>query len=286
MIVKTADPGNGRRRFFCPPATALRPGIARRSRRPHHEPIMLISLLTDIHANREALTACLEHAAAIGAEQHAFLGDLIGYGADPVWVLDTVADYCAKGAICVRGNHDEAVMNGVRPGMREEAATVIEWTRAQLGASHFGFLEELPLQVEKDDMLFVHANAWAPRKWGYILSAIEARSSMTATSCRYTFCGHVHAPRLYHMGTDWRAAAFTPVAGTAVPLGEKRRWLAIPGSVGQPRDGNPAACSALYDTTSRKLTFYRVPYDITAAAAKINAAGLPGNLGTRLELGE
>ena len=247
---------------------------------------MRISLLTDIHANREAFSACLAHAANLGTDRYVFLGDLVGYGADPAWVVETVAAYCADDAICVLGNHDEAVLIGARPGMREEARTVVEWTRAQLGAQHLGFLQKLPLQAELDDMLFVHANAWSPGQWGYILSAFDARSSIAATRRRYTFCGHVHEPQLYHMGADWRAAAFTPVAGSAVRLSSQRRWLAIPGSVGQPRDGIPAACYALFDTANNNLTFYRVPYDTATAAAKIRAAGLPGNLGTRLELGQ
>jgi diadenosine tetraphosphatase ApaH/serine/threonine PP2A family protein phosphatase len=108
---------------------------------------------------------------------------------------------------------------------------------------------------------------------------------MAATQCRLTFCGHMHEPQLYHMGPDWRAAAFTPTPGVAIPLSTQRRWLCIPGSVGQPRDGSPAACSALFDTDTRRLTFYRIPYDVAAAAAKIRSAGLPENLGIRLELG-
>lgn len=247
---------------------------------------MRICLLSDIHANREALAACLAHAKTIGTDQFAFLGDLVGYGADPAWVVDTIAGYCETGAICVLGNHDEAVFTEARADMRPEARAVVEWTRAQLDQRQRGFLEQLPLQVERDGMLFVHANAWAPSRWDYIASPFDARSSMAATTCRQTFCGHVHEPQLYHMGADWRAGAFTPVAGTPIPLGAQRRWLAIPGSVGQPRDGNPAACAALFDTANRSLTYYRVPYDAAAAAAKVRAAGLPQNLGARLEAGQ
>jgi diadenosine tetraphosphatase ApaH/serine/threonine PP2A family protein phosphatase len=247
---------------------------------------MRISLLSDIHANREALAAGLAHAESVGAERYVFLGDLVGYGADPAWVIDTVASYCDDGAICVLGNHDEAVLTEPRSSMHAEARSVIEWTRAHLGASQIGFLKELSLQAELDDMLFVHANAWAPQRWEYILSPFDARSSMAATRSRLTFCGHVHEPQLYHVGPDWRAAAFTPVADTPIRLGTQRRWLAIPGSVGQPRDGIPAACTALFDTANRSLTFYRVPYDTAAAAAKVRAAGLPENLGRRLEVGK
>jgi diadenosine tetraphosphatase ApaH/serine/threonine PP2A family protein phosphatase len=247
---------------------------------------MRISLLTDIHANREALAACLAHAESIGVERYAFLGDLVGYGADPAWVIDTIASYCESGAICIRGNHDEAVLSEPRATMRAEARAVVDWTRARLDARQLAFLQDLPLQVELDDMLFVHANAWAPQRWEYILSPFDARSSIAATRCRLTFCGHVHEPQLYHMGTDWRAAAFTPVAGAPVRLSARRHWLAIPGAVGQPRDGIPAACSALYDTESQLLTFYRVAYDTAGAAAKVRAAGLPHDLGTRLEIGK
>ena len=247
---------------------------------------MRICLLSDIHANREALTACLAHAERIGVDRYAFLGDLVGYGADPGWVVDTVAAHCKAGAICVRGNHDVAVLTQPRESMRAEARAVVEWTRAQLNDGQFAFLRELPLQVELDEILFVHANAWAPERWDYIQSTFDARSSMAATRCRYTFCGHVHEPQLYHLGTDWRAAAFTPVAGSPVRLSARRHWLAIPGAVGQPRDGNPAACLALYDTDSQLLTFYRVAYDTASAAAKVRAAGLPATLGLRLELGQ
>lgn len=246
---------------------------------------MRIGLFTDIHANREALSACLEHAANLGIDRHAFLGDLVGYGADPAWVIDTIAGYCHDNAICVLGNHDDAVLSGARAGMREEARAVVEWTGAQLARHHLDFLRQLPLQVELDDMLFVHANARSPRQWGYILSAFDAGSSIAATQRRHTFCGHVHAPQLYHMGADGRAAAFTPVAGTPVRLSAHRRWLAIPGAVGQPRDGIPAACYAVFDTANHTLTYYRVPYDTATAAAKVRAAGLPLNLAMRLERG-
>ena len=247
---------------------------------------MRISLLTDIHANREALAACLGHAASVGAERYAFLGDLIGYGADPVWVLDTIASYCAGSAICVLGNHDEAVLAEPRGSMRPDAQVALTWTRARLHAAHFTFLRQLPLHVEVEDMLFVHANALAPERWEYIQSPLDARNSMAATQCRYTFCGHVHEPHLYYMGNDGQTSAFTPMPETPVRLSPQRRWLAIPGAVGQPRDGNPAACSALFDTASRSITYYRVPYDAAAAAAKVRAAGLPAALSTRLQLGQ
>jgi diadenosine tetraphosphatase ApaH/serine/threonine PP2A family protein phosphatase len=246
---------------------------------------MLLALLTDLHANREALSACLAHALRAQAERYAFLGDLVGYGADPGWVIDTVRSCVGRGAIAVQGNHDAAVVHGPRKTMNAEAQQVIAWTRAQLDESQLAFLAGLPLQVEDDGRLFVHANAWAPQRWEYILTAFDARSSMAATRCRYTFCGHIHEPTLYHMGADWRASAFTPVAGVGIPLGAQRRWLAIPGSVGQPRDGIPAACYALFNTSTSTITYFRVPYDFDSAARKIHQAGLPERFVVLLEQG-
>jgi diadenosine tetraphosphatase ApaH/serine/threonine PP2A family protein phosphatase len=246
---------------------------------------MLLALLTDIHANREALAACLAHAQRAQAERYAFLGDLVGYGADPGWVVDTVRSYVADGAIAVQGNHDAAVVHGPGKTMNADAQRVIAWTRAQLDESQLAFLDGLPLQVEEDGRLFVHANAWAPQRWEYILTPFEARSSMAATRCHYTFCGHIHDPTLYQMGADWRAAAFTPVAGVGIPLGTQRRWLAIPGSVGQPRDGISAACYAMLNTSTNTLTYHRVPYDSKATVNKIRAAGLPERFVVLLEQG-
>ena len=236
---------------------------------------MRTAILTDIHANREALTACLAYAARAGAHRYAFLGDLVGYGADPAWVVSTVTDYAERGAIAVLGNHDAAVVHGPSKTMNPAAQRVAAWTRGQLDDAHLRFLSALPLTHEHEDELYVHANAWAPHAWGYVESAMEARRSLQATHCRYTFCGHVHEPALYHLAQDGRAVHFKPEPGVAIPLGALRRWLAIPGSVGQPRDGVPAACYALFDDAQRTLTYHRVPYDFESAAAKIRAAGLP-----------
>lgn len=244
---------------------------------------MRIALLTDVHANREALSACLAHAKRSGADQYAFLGDFVGYGADPCWVLDTVMHFVEHGAIAVLGNHDAAVVHGPSGTMNPHARHVIHWTRLQLATRHMKFLTGLPLRLEDGNRLFVHANAWAPEGWDYVLSASDAKRSMLATDCRYTFCGHVHEPALYH--TNGRVSAFTPVAGTPIPVGPRRRWLVIPGSVGQPRDGIPAACYALFDATRNMLTYFRVPYDFESAARKIRSAGLPEQFVVLLERG-
>lgn len=243
---------------------------------------MRIALLTDLHANREALTACLAHAQERDIQQYAFLGDLVGYGADPGWVVDTVMAFVAKGAIAVLGNHDQAAVHGARSQMHAEAAQAVDWTRAQLNPAQLDFLTQLPYTREQYGCLFVHASAAAPEQWEYITGAVEASRSMYATSCRVTFCGHVHEPALYNMSPTGKVSSFTPIGDSNIPLATTRQWLAIPGSVGQPRDGNPAACYAIFDAASHDLTFFRVPYDYDAAAEKIRRAGLPGRLAQRL----
>jgi len=246
---------------------------------------MLLAILTDLHSNREAVEAVLEHAHAHQAEQFAFLGDLVGYGADPAWVVETVMSYAANGAFVVMGNHDEAAFQPERADMLPAARAAVAWTRAQLSQAQCEFLRGLPLTRERDDILLVHANAWSPAGWGYIEGTLEAMRSLYATPAQLTFCGHVHTPALYHMTMTGKTGVFNPSTDEAIALSRQRRWLAIPGAVGQPRDGNPAAAYALFDTQSWQLRFFRVPYAAEIAAQKIRAAGLPGALAERLLIG-
>ena len=183
------------------------------------------------------------------------------------------------------GNHDEAVVKGPSGHMHEQGRAAIDWTRGQLDAAQLAFLAALPLTVTDDDRLYVHANARAPAEWGYVSSPAAAARSLAATTARITFCGHVHEPALYHSRADGAAGHFQPRAGYPTPLAGSRRWLVLPGSVGQPRDGNPAACCALLDTDAATLTFLRVPYDHDASAARIRAAGLPDAFAARLAQG-
>lgn len=247
---------------------------------------MKIALLADLHANLEAVQACLEHAAAAGADAHAFLGDLVGYGADPGPVVDLVAAHVARGAIAVLGNHDAAAVAGAGPTMHDAAAAAIAWTHGHLSPGQRAFLAGLPLVARVGGMLFVHASAERPAEWTYVEDERSADRSLEAAGpARYVLCGHVHAPVLYYTGAAARAVPFQPVPGVAIPVAPHRRWLAVAGSAGQPRDGNPAASYAMLDVEGATLTFHRVAYDRAAAAAKIRAAHLPEALAVRLERG-
>ncbi|HLO94683.1 MAG TPA: metallophosphoesterase family protein [Burkholderiaceae bacterium] len=243
---------------------------------------MKLALISDLHANREAFSAVLDHARALGAQDFALLGDLVGYGGDPAWVVDRVRELAAGGAITVMGNHDSAIVTGPLPTMREDARDAILWTRAQLDASQLDFLARLPMRQEREDCLFVHANAFDPEGYEYIQGRMEAMRSLHATHCRYTFCGHMHEPKLYHLSGTGKAGEFVPSAGVDIPLLPNRQWLVIPGSCGQPRDGNPAACYALFDMATGLLSYQRVPYDVDAAAARVRQSGLNPTVAERL----
>ena len=247
------------------------------------------AFITDIHANRQAFEAVLAHARAQGATHFALLGDYVGYGADPAWVLDQVMALVADGAIAVQGNHDEAVAHGSTPTMHPDARAVIDWTRSQLNEAHLGFLTRLPLQAqgEPGHCLFVHANAFKPKAWEYVQGRAEAVKSLHASAARIQVCGHMHDPMLFHLSGTGKAGDFRPTAGVPMPLPAHRQWLVIPGSCGQPRDGNPAACYALLDPgksdlDDARITFQRVAYDVDAACEALRASELPPPIAERL----
>jgi diadenosine tetraphosphatase ApaH/serine/threonine PP2A family protein phosphatase len=245
---------------------------------------VIIALLSDIHANLEALSACLKHAAETGSERYVFLGDLVGYGADPQAVVDIVASYAADGAVVIKGNHDEAVEK-THSYMNDSLREVIQWTRRTLSSKARAFLSGLPLQVREGDISFVHASAAAPQRWSYIDSPAAAQRCIEAANTTYTFAGHVHDQELYFEVGSGKATLFRPVPSSPVPIGRHRRWLAIVGSVGQPRDNDPAAAYAQFDTDRERITFRRVPYDHLGAAHKIEAAGLPLSIAYRVARG-
>jgi diadenosine tetraphosphatase ApaH/serine/threonine PP2A family protein phosphatase len=245
---------------------------------------VLLGVLTDIHANRQALAACLKAARSRGVERLICLGDLVGYGADPEWTVETMMDLVEHGAIVVRGNHDNAI-GSLSESMNAEAQAAIEWTRGRLSAAQRRFLADLPMTVAEDDRLYVHSEASSPQRWRYVQAAPDAARSMIATSAQITFCGHIHRPALYSMSVTAKMTSFVPVSNVPVQLLRGRQWLAVVGSVGQPRDGDPAAAFVTFDTETREITYCRVPYEVEAAAQRIRDNGLPLWLAERLLVG-
>jgi len=252
------------------------------------EPFMKLALLSDLHANLQALTACLADARARGATHYAFLGDLVGYGADPGPVVDIVMGMVNQGAWVVMGNHDDAAVNPV-PGSQRADQMGGVWSHAHLSRQQRAFLADLPVVVRHDKLLLVHASAVEPTRWNYIRRPLEAAESLAAAQAQkatHVFCGHVHEQRLFYIGAAGRTMAFEPTPGVALPVPAHRQWLATIGSVGQPRDGKPEAMYAMFDAAALQLTFVRLPYDHGAAAAAILRAGLPVFNAARLASGQ
>jgi diadenosine tetraphosphatase ApaH/serine/threonine PP2A family protein phosphatase len=259
----------------------------------HHgsgEP-MKLALISDIHANRQALQACLAHARQQGVDQLAFLGDLVGYGADPVAVLDEVMNCAAQGAWVLLGNHDEMALSppsnqGADASVGSQSA---QWTHDQLNASHRAFLAQLPLTWSHEGLLLVHASADQPATWRYVDGEGAAGRCLDQALVQqqgpHVLVGHVHHQTLFYRGTGRQLMRFEPTPGIPVPIPLHRPMVGCVGSCGQPRDGDPRAMYAVVDRTRQKMTFHRVPYNHAEAAAAIRQASLPEYFAQRLERG-
>jgi diadenosine tetraphosphatase ApaH/serine/threonine PP2A family protein phosphatase len=249
---------------------------------------MKMALLSDIHANLQAFEACMAHARAAGAQRFALLGDLVGYGGDPVAVVQVAMQLAHDGAIVLKGNHDEMAVTPDGANKTLGGSTA-DWTHHQLDTTQRAFLAALPLSHREEAALLLHASADEPGRWRYVDDERGANASLDAAAAmegvRYVFGGHVHHQALYYRGTGRGLMRFAPTPGVPVPMPRHRQWVATIGSVGQPRDGNPRAMYALFDSAAAQLTFHRVAYDHHAAANCIRRAGLPEYFAKRLEDG-
>lgn len=249
---------------------------------------MRLALLSDIHGNIQALDACLAHARAQRAQRFAFLGDMVGYGADPSAVIERVMLLTEEGAIVLKGNHDEMAVSPPAE-VKTMGHSTARWTHHQLSTEQLDWLNLLPYTYHQDTVLLVHASVDGPELWRYVYDERDATASLDAATAwpgvRYVFGGHVHEQTLYYRGATAGLMKFIPQPGVAVPVPKHRQWLSTVGSVGQPRDGKPAAMYALLDTEKSRLTFHRVPYNHAAAAAAIRRVGLPDFFADRLEKG-
>lgn len=242
------------------------------------------AIITDIHANREALESVLDDLARRGAERIVCLGDIVGYGPDPVWCVETVAALADRGAVVVKGNHDAAIGTPMSD-LNVTARRVIDWTRPLLGEDHRAFLDRLPMTHRDGDILYVHASANSPGDWIYVTDPARAAGSFAVTDARAIFVGHRHVPDLMSRSIDGRIQRQRFIFGQPVPLLRTRRWLAVVGAVGQPRDGVAKAGYAVLDHDRNELSFHRVGYNTLRTVEKIRALGLPESLAMRLNWG-
>ncbi|MDZ7904727.1 MAG: metallophosphoesterase family protein [Cypionkella sp.] len=233
---------------------------------------MRCAILTDIHANREAFDAALSSAAARGVDQWVLLGDMVGFGPDPDYVLDKIEAMVAKGAVALRGNHDRHLPTPAKT-LNPAARRVIDWTVNKLNARQKLFLGERPLTYRLGDALFVHASAHHPQDWNYINSAADARACFAATDARITLCGHGHVPRLFALKDQVLPQDIAP--DLAVTLDRPRRWVGVVGSVGMPRGARAVAHYCILDSAANTLSYHECPYDAGVTAQKIRATGMP-----------
>ena len=237
-------------------------------------------ILSDIHANLQALDAVLEDAAGAGYDAALVLGDLVGYGGNPVEAIDRTL--ALEPAAIVRGNHDRAAAGLDDASTFSLAARLaIEWTASVLGPADRDRLAALPKgpAAVAGDLLICHGAPFDEDY--YILGPADGQRAMRATSARVCLFGHTHVTSLF--GT--RGLAIMPVVDGQVPLPPNGQILANIGSVGQPRDGDPRAAYGILDTDAGVLHFQRVDYDIAGAQARIREVGLPDMLADRLEYG-
>ena len=253
---------------------------------------MKYAIFSDVHANYEAMQAVLADAEQQGAQRYAFVGDIVGYGAEPRECIARLQDLLQhKRCICVAGNHDYAVAGTCRyEHYNVYARESINWTRQQLGKSELEFLAQLPLvnwmsmreYLGEDQLLtIVHANLVDPVEWGYILDIDEAYPNFKILSDQLCFIGHSHKPIIFleNQFVDW-------FIQDKIEMEKNTKYIINVGSVGQPRDGNPDACYVMFDDETNRIAVRRVVYDIPKAQEKIFRAGLPAVLAERLSIGK
>jgi len=246
---------------------------------------MRVAAITDIHANLPALEAVLGQIEAAGIDEIWCLGDVLGYGVEPDACADLVRERCD---VCLVGNHDLAVLGGLDISSFSEAAAVaVEWTRGNVAERTLEFLRTLEPSGERAATGLFHASPRDP-VWEYVLSGEQATAGMDANPQRIGLIGHSHVALFFTRPegvNDGEARGAQASDGALLDLGEGR-WLINPGSVGQPRDGDPRAAWLELDTEAKTACFHRVAYEIERAAAPIAAAGLPSRLADRLYTGQ
>ena len=240
---------------------------------------MRIAVLSDIHSNLVALDAVLAHAGRVDAIWH--LGDVVGYGPDPDGV---VARLIEVGAVGVRGNHDAAALGGREiDWFNPEARAAAEWTRDKIDGTTRAWLSALPERHAIDRMTLVHGSPRDPIR-EYVSSAGIAVENLAVLETDFGLHGHTHVPVAFCLGPDERLRVVAAGSGGSLEL-DGQRALINPGSVGQPRDGDPDASYLILDPEAATVTWHRVAYDIASVQAAIRAAGLPRRLADRLAFG-
>jgi len=246
------------------------------------------AILSDIHGNLEALRAVLHDISERGIEEIIFLGDVVGYGADPEACLTLIDEHAS---VFVVGNHDLAAATGEGDEtFHPDAKASIGWTKIVLSPQDKKKLMQFPLLQESDQMHFSHGSPENITIWKYILTESDAKKGFAACPQKLIFVGHSHTPAIFvelehkrMFGGEFRQV--TRIIQPFIRIENDYRYIFDVGSVGQPRDGDPRACYGYYDSEQRRFELVRVTYDVDRAADKITKSGLPLNLSERLKKG-
>ena len=238
---------------------------------------MNIIIISDIHGNLEALNKTLEYIDKLeGSKRIVCLGDIVGYGPNPVECLEIVQSLTDK--ICL-GNHDYAISNkDLDYQMNWQALEAIRWTKTVLSKKSKNVIKGFQVQIEENNVLYVHASPDNPMAWKYIDNTRNAHSSMVGMKYPLCFVGHSHKPGVY---TDYELQR----DGKKAVLSKAGKTIVNAGSIGQPRDGSPLLSFAVFDDVNRNVEIIRLKYDYHETMAKMHKANLPLFLAERLARG-
>ncbi len=244
---------------------------------------MRIAVFSDIHSNLEALEAFIEHSFRKRVDLYMCLGDIVGYGANPNSCINLVQTI--PSIHFALGNHDSAAVGGTNY-MCGEALQSISWTKMRLSEENLDFIKNLPANIQRENMLFCHANPSVTLDWYYISEKPAISRTFFLSRAKIIFAGHTHLPSIITRKNFLCVYIRNPGDGSVVPVASLNRQIFNCGSIGQPRDGDPRASYLIYDTEKNVVEFHRIAYDHELAARKILAAGLPEVLALRLATGE
>jgi diadenosine tetraphosphatase ApaH/serine/threonine PP2A family protein phosphatase len=244
---------------------------------------MRYAIIADIHANLTAFMAVLVDIEQKGEVEELWcLGDIIGYGPDPHQCIELLRK---AQHVCVAGNHDLAAIGEIdTTDFNPDAAAACEWTARQITAPDRVYIKSLPLTVEREDFTLVHGSPRQPI-WEYVLSISTAKENFNYFKSKYCLVCHTHVPAIFRLNKKNDSCSFSQFSpDEEIALGEER-LIINPGAVGQPRDGDPRASYAIYDSEAKTISLHRVPYDIAATQARMVEKRLPMRLVARLNYG-
>ncbi|HOC01888.1 MAG TPA: metallophosphoesterase family protein [bacterium] len=245
---------------------------------------MLYGILSDIHGNLEAILAVKNMLQQMDIEKILVLGDIVGYGANPVECLDILESIKAT---VIKGNHEEALLTGDFAEFNTDAKIAMEWTRKNVPDKYLQKISMWKETMDIDDFIICHGGLNNPLHF-YTNSRTKAKKMFDEFQFNYCFIGHTHFPMAFSLekGSTTPAIIAEQADGRIhLIISPEKRFILNVGSVGQPRDGNPEACCGIYNTESRVFELHRIPYPTEIASKKIIDAGLPSSLAARISRG-